>query len=350
MSGKAMLLSLVTALLMGTAWAGDFTVSAAPASREPEKIGPPVYYHQDLLRYTAPDPEANPIPQPPVTREDYYLWLVQSGHFDYAPSPQNHKLYGPRHFMPVLAKYVHDNDRAAGEACVAMLKVFYEALQAEVKTNGYNEHFTDEPGYLGLYRRYLTQGGLLDETKDTWFKDMILLLNRSMRVWGGEQNFWRGPMHRAQGEAMAKRLAIMWYPDIPEATAWKKYVDAAYDDFWRFRDNPVNDANYYMLCVMPALLLGSEVSGNKEFFTDPEMRKIWDRFMYEVSPDGENIPYGAHDGWNQAGASRLMALELAAKYTGDGRYRFGRHAHLQLPALRAGPDQDPSHGDGAVQH
>ena len=34
-------------------------------------------------------------------------------------------------------------------------------------------------------------------------RDMVLFLNRTMRVWGGQENFWRGPMHRAQGEAMA---------------------------------------------------------------------------------------------------------------------------------------------------
>ncbi len=322
MLNKSVAFCAMLAMLAVPGLAGDFSVSNAPAEVTPEKLGPPVYYHQDVRRYTAPDPEANPIPQPPVTREDYYQWLVDSEHFDYALSPHNHGRYGPRHFTPVLAKFVHDNDRAAGQACLNMLKVYHEALKEDVAANGYVMQFTDEPGYIGLYRRHLIAGGLLDPEKDTWFKDLVLYHNRNMRVWGGEQNFWRGPMHRAQGEGIAKQLAVLWYPDIPEAAAWSKYADEVYDDFWRFRDNPVNDSNYYMLCVMPPLLLGAELTGNTEFFTDPEMRKIWDRFMYEVSPDGANIPYGAHDGWNQAGASRLLALELAAKYTGDGRYRF----------------------------
>ena len=320
---KSALTLALLALCGGGVLAGYFSVSTAPEATGPQRIGPPVYYHQDMMRYSAPDPETTPIPQPPVTREDYYQWLVDSGHFAYAKdNPLNHKLYGPRHYLPLLAKYVHDKDPAAGQACLAMLKVFYQALQQEVNARGWDEQFTDEPSYLGLYRRYLTAGGLLDEKRDTWFRDMVLYLNRNMRVWGGQENFWRGPMHRAQGEAMAKRLAVLWYPDIPEAAVWQKYADECYNDFWLFRDNPANDANYYMMCVMPPLLLGAELTGNKQFFTDPDMRKIWDRFMYEVSPDGENIPFGAHDGWNQAAASRILALELAAKYTGDGRYRF----------------------------
>ncbi len=175
--------------------AGDFSISPAREGRGPERIGPPVHYRLDLLRYSAPDPEKSPIPQPPVTREDYYQWLVDSGHFDYGASPQNHGRYGPRHFMPLLAKYVHDSDPAAAQACIAMLKVFHEALQAEVKANGYVELFIDEPVYIGLYRRYLTQGGLLDPDRDTWFKDLVLFHNRNMHVWGGPQVFWRGPMH-----------------------------------------------------------------------------------------------------------------------------------------------------------
>ncbi len=319
---RIVVLSAICTFLTAPLLAGDFSVSSLSESRGPERIGPAVYYRQDLARYGAPDPERTPIPQPPVTREDYYQWLVDSGHFNYGPSPHNHRRYIPRHFTPLLAKYVHDNDPVAGRQCLDALKFYYQALQEDVKQAGWNEQFTDEPGYIGLYRRYLTEGGLLDENRDTWFKDMVLFLNRTMRVWGGQHNFWRGPMHRAQGEGIAKRLAVLWYPDIPEAAVWKKYADEVYDDFWRFRDNPVNDSNYYMLCVMPPLLLGAELTGNREFFTDPGMRKIWDRFMYEVSPDGACIPYGAHDGWNQAAASRLLALELAAKYTGDGRYRF----------------------------
>lgn len=318
---KSLVLGLLLCIPL-TVSAADLSVSGVGESRQPERIGPAVYYRQNLARYGAPDPEKMPIPQPPVTREDYYQWLVDSGHFEYGQNPGGHGRYIPRHFMPLLAKYVHDNDVVAGQQCLEALKVFYEALQADVQAKGWNEQFIDEPSYIGLYRRYLTEGGLLDEKRDTWFKDMVLYLNRTMRVWGGPQNFWRGPMHRAQGEGIAKRLAVFWYPDIPEAAAWQKYADEVYDDFWRFRDNPVNDANYYMLCVMPPLLLGAELTGNQEFFTDPEMRVIWDRFMSEVAPDGACIPYGAHDGWNQAAVSRLLALELAAKYTGDGRYRF----------------------------
>ena len=121
-----------------------------------------------------------------------------------------------------------------------------------------------------------------------------------------------------------KAIATAWYPDAPEAAEWKKYADTVWQDFWAFRDNPANDTGYYFGTTFP-LLLGAEILNRQEVFHDPEMRKTWERLMWEVTPDGEICPYGAHGGWNSSGGQRIWMLELLAARTGDGRYRFAAH-------------------------
>lgn len=326
---KNLSLYVLSALLCAAPGVGAFTVGEGEASSAAvERIGPPTYYVQDVMRYYE-HTEAEryyPIPQEPVTRETYYQWLEDSGHFHYADGdgPTRHGQYGPRHFMPVLAKYVKTSDPELGQACITMLKAYYQWLREEVERNGWHSQFIDEPVYIGLYRRYLSEGGLLDPDKDEWFKDLVLFMNRHIHVWGTPPTYWRGPMHRAQGEGIMKGLAALWYPAAPEAETWKTYADTVYQDFWEYKDNPPNDTGYYYGILMP-LVLGAELRGDDEFFTHPGMQKIWERLMYEVSPDGAIIPYGAHGGWNSTVGARIYMLELAAKYTGDGRYRYAAH-------------------------
>jgi hypothetical protein len=292
-----------------------------------ERIGPPCLYMPDMSRYAQyqerPPERFNPIPQTPVNRQTYFKWLEDSGHFRYADSP-DHSRYGPRHLMPVLARFVALGDRKDGEACITMLKAYHAWMQGQVQERGWHAEFIDEPGYLGLYRRYLSKAGLLDPEHDAWFKDLILLMNRTIHVWDSPETFWRGPMHRAQGEGVMKGLAAMWYPDAPEAAEWKQYSQTVYQDWWRYRDFATNDTGYLFGILMP-LFLRAELVGDREFFTDPEARKVWDRLMLEVSPDGSIIPYGAHGGWNSAAGTRILLLEMVAAATRDGRYRFVAH-------------------------
>lgn len=320
------LTGLMLLLATGGALAAEFqVVPAGTPGSAVERIAPPTYYMQDLDRYNRPTPDAyhRPWKEQPVTRETYMKWLDESGHLRYADSPQ-HGVYGPRHLMPVLAKYVQTGDAKYGQACLAMLKDYEQWMRAAVKKDGWHSNYMHEPTLLGLYARHLSQGGLLDPQRDPWFKDLILFMNRTIHVWGTAEDCWRGPMHRAQGEGLMKALAVAWYPDAPEAAEWKAYSEKVWSDFWPYRDNPANDTGYYYGTTFP-LLLGAELLNRQEVFRDPDMRRTWERLLWEVTPDGAICPYGAHGGWNSSAGQRIWMLELLAARTGDGRYRFAAH-------------------------
>lgn len=305
------------------------TFSVAPAAGFPgaERIGPPTAYlpHLSRFREPVPGPGKHPVPQDPVTRDTYYQWLADSGHFAYAEGdrPTRHGRIGPRHFMPVLANFVKTGDPAMGEALLTMLRHFDKWLREKVERVGYHSWFQDETIYLGLYMRYLEEGGLLDR-EDPWFRDMVLTFIDTLHVWGNEKTFWRGAMHRSQAEGINRYLGAMWYPDAPQAREWKRYAGIVYRDFWDFKDLIPNDTGYLFAALWP-LTVGAHLKGDEEFFNHPEMRRLWERLMHEVSPDGSVIPYGAHGGWNSNVGARIGILEIVARHTGDGRYRWAAH-------------------------
>lgn len=306
----------------------DRKVSAAPAAAAAATVTPsPVVDVESLRgndRYSQVVPPPLPWKEQPVNRDTYMNWIEDSGHLSYADNPK-HGVYGPRHLLPVLAKYVQSKEPRYGQACITMLQDYDQWLRAEVANKGWHEMYMNEPTLIGLYARHLSQGGLLDPQKDQWFKDMILFMNRTVHVWNDPQRtLWRGPMHRSQGEGMMKAIAGAWYPDAPEAVEWKAYSEKVWGDFWPYRDNPANDTGYYYGGIYP-LLLGSDILGRQEFFSDPQMREILERMMWEVTPDGAICPYGAHAGWNSSQGERIWMLELLAARTRDGRFRFAAH-------------------------
>jgi len=295
-----------------------------PATR----VGAPVMFMPDVNRltnYLKQPPERNcPIPNLSINRETYFKWLEFSGHLKYAREATTHGQYGPRHFMPVLAKYVESGDLAYGNACIQMLKTFDTWIRKDVAEKGWQSMFCEEFGYIGLYRHVLADRGLISPQKDLWLKELILFMARNIHAWNSTDTYWRGPMHRAQGEGALKGLAAIWHPDAPEAAEWKDYSDTVYQDWWKYRDLAPNDVNY-LFVGLQSLFLRALFLHDREFFNDPQMKQVWERLIFEVSPDGSIPPYGAHIGWNASAGNRIAMLEILASQTGDGRYRFVAH-------------------------
>ena len=155
-----LLTGLILIIATGGVLAADFQVVPAEVSGPMvERVGPPTYYMQDLDRYNQPTPDAHHLPwkEQPVTRDTYMKWIDDSGHLRYADSPQ-HGVYGPRHLMPVLAKYVQTGDAKYGQACVTMLQDYDRWMREETQKTGWHSNYMHEPTLIGLYARYLVPG------------------------------------------------------------------------------------------------------------------------------------------------------------------------------------------------
>lgn len=289
-------------------------------------------YAVDVERYrfgTQPslnDPAFYPIPQDEVTRETYFQCVDA---FDPAAIAENPErgMGGAAAFMPVLAKYIQTGDRVWSDACVAMLKAFHKEMLKQVEERKWFWQFEHPAALIPLYRKYLIAGGAM-EAEAPWFRDMWLCYCRNLHVWDSEPIEWRGGCHRSMPEAYAKGRAADWYPDIPEAKHWKRYAELVFRDFWRAKDAPQNDTGYMMGPLIILICGGDQWTGDDRVFTDPGMKRVWERLLVEVTPDGAINPYGPNGGWNSTADYRIAMLERLAAKTGDGRYRFGAHKIL----------------------
>jgi len=264
-----------------------------------------------------------PIPRDPVNRAVYWKWMADMDLFQVARSPAM-GLAGPQNFLPVLVEYVRTRDPKWGDAITRMLKDWHRATVAEVRSKGWTEQFIEEPAFIPLYRRHLIAGGML-RPDTAWFRELWLHYCRNVHVWGTKPTEWRGGCHRAMPEALAKGLAAQWYPEAPEAAHWKRYAALGFGDFWKNKEVQQNDTGYFPGTVFMLLCCGEQFLGDFRAVTDTGMRRLWDRLMVEVTPDGAVNPYGPNGGWNSTSGFRIFALELAAAKTRDGRYRYAAH-------------------------
>jgi hypothetical protein len=296
------------------------------AAQSIENIGPPSRFMEDVSRYEAP-PASQSIPkQVKVTRQSYLDFIDAKSNYaiDAIIRNPNRGQYGVRHAFPALAQYDAHPDPRAAEAIKKCLRNYDAAIHETVRKKKWHEAYMFDPTLLCMYRKVFQAHNQWSAADERWFRDFFLFMNRTVHVWGGKETYWRGPMHRATGEGVMKLLAVQLYPDAPEAAEWKRYGDLQWNDWWSFRDNPINDINYFHGQIFP-MILGAHLLGRKEVFTDPAMRKFWDRLIEMTTPDGAVVPFGPQWGWNSHAGERLMALEFAATYTGDGRYRFVAH-------------------------
>jgi len=291
-----------------------------------ENIGPSSRFMEDVSRYDLPPASLSMPKQVKVTRQSYLDFIDAKSVYGIEAITNNPKrgVYGVRHAFPALAQYDAHPDPRHAEAIKKCLHNFDAAVREVVRQHGWHEAYMHDPTLLCMYRKVFTAHGQWSAADERWFREFFLWLNRTVHVWGGEETYWRGPMHRATGEGIMKLLAVQLYPDAPEAAEWKRYGDLQWNDWWSFRDNPINDINYFHGQIFP-MILGAHLMGRKEVFTDPEMRKFWDRLIEMTTPDGAVVPFGPAWGWNSHAGERMMALEFVATYTGDGRYRFVAH-------------------------
>jgi hypothetical protein len=289
-------------------------------------------YFVDVERYrfgadsNLSNPEFYPIPQDEVTRSTYFRCVDAYDPGTISKNPVQ-GMNGPQTFMPVLAKYVQTNDDKWGVACVAMLKAFHKEMQRQVAERKWFWQFEHPAALIPLYRKYLIEGGAM-VAETAWFREMWLYYCRNLHVWDSEPIEWRGACHRSMPEGYAKGRAAAWYPDIPEASDWKRYSELVLGDFWRAKDVPQNDTGYMMGPLIILVSGGDQWAGDDRVYLDPGMKRLWDRLLVEISPDGLIHPYGPNGGWNSTADYRIAMLECLAAKTGDGRYRYGAHKLL----------------------
>lgn len=229
--------------------------------------------------------------------------------------------YGARHALPALALYARDEGNAAlGEGIKATLRHYSDWIDSQIATRGGVQSF-EGATLLPIYARELRAHGQFDRSDEAWLRDTLLKLRRfsfGLRPGDGP---WRGSQHRGMVDGTNNLVAAALYPAERQAPTWRATGERVWNDWWRYRDVGVNDIAYFS-DSLSIMLRAADIVGRDEVFSDPQVKEnLWNRLVFETSPDGALIPYGASAGWHGLAGVRIYALELAARKTGDGRYR-----------------------------
>ncbi len=269
-------------------------------------------------RYQLCDPTALTVPRQPVTRRDY-VDLVRPLAAGFEAGPDR-GTYGPRHALPALAVFALDGDRKLGAGIKKTLRHYADWVRRTIEQD--RGVFSMEGFPLCAFHfRELRRQNLMTPEDERWARELLLSLRQYQCAWRPGDGLWRGSHHRSQCQGLNHALAAAFYPDEPDVAKWRAYAAETWSDWWDFRDVGINDTGYFY-SSLGNILRASELLGRSEVFTDPGARQLFDRIMAEVTPDGAAVQYGAHGGYNSHAGARIFALELAAKHTRDGRYRW----------------------------
>ncbi|HEY3416700.1 MAG TPA: hypothetical protein VGM23_07435 [Armatimonadota bacterium] len=318
------------AIILLPACAAELTVTPPGATASgPVLLAPTSRFMEDATRYNHPSADKVLPKLVTVTKQSYLEYIPKDSQYSaevISANPNTRGHFGVRHAFPALAQYDANPDPRYAAGIKQCLRVFDKTVRAEVEKQPghWHEYFMYEPTLLVVYRQVFKAHNAWTAEDEAWFKDLYLFLCRTVHVWSTPESFYRGGMHRATGEGIMKLLAVTMYPDAPETAMWRKYGEQQWNDWWQYRDNPINDINYFSAQVFP-MALGATLLGRRAVFTDPGMRKFWDRLIDMTTPDGAVVPFGPAWGWNSHAGERMMALELAASGSGDGRYRYVAH-------------------------
>ncbi|MFH1265149.1 MAG: hypothetical protein ABIK89_05435, partial [Planctomycetota bacterium] len=272
----------------------------------------------DADRFASRAPMSLTVPRCPVARKDYVDFVrAEAGGFASGPDRGQ---YGPRHALPALAVFSLEGDRSLGEGIKKTLRHYADWVQASIdKEQGV---FSMEGATLcAFHLRELRKAGLVTTEDEPWIERLFLNLRRYHFAWRPGDGFWRGPHHRSQAQGINHALAATLYPEQAEAASWTEHAARVWSDWWDYRDVGINDSGYFY-SSFSNILRAAELLGREEVFTDPESRRLFDRIMGEITPDGAGVPYGASGGYDGQAGVCIFALELAARHTRDGRYRW----------------------------
>jgi hypothetical protein len=279
-------------------------------------------------RYEARDPLSLTAPRRPITRKDYVDFVRPwAEHYEMTSEadPWDWR-HGPLRILPPLAVFALEGDLELGRKIKQDMRAFAAWVDQSVKQKGV-VFCLDAMTFSVLCFDALRQHNLMTEQDEQWAKTMLLKIRQYHAGWaenGPWDGWFRGSQHRAQVQGSNNAIAAFLYPDEPDAAKWMQIADTIWGDWWSFRDVGINDM-WYFHSALGSITRTAYILKREEVFTDPESRRLFQRILFETSPEGSEIPYGASCGYNVVSGSRIVALELAARYTRDGRYRWAAH-------------------------
>lgn len=182
----------------------------------------------------------------------------------------------------------------------------------------HDDFFMLHPAMLTFQK--LEQAGIVDD-------DLRELARRRVR-----EKYYpaqRGDHNQTACRVAGLVLSLKLFPDIPERQERLEYIDAAWNDWYRFRDTTENAPNYNRIFWQHHYLTVG-IMDWREKLLDPHVRAALLRYRDHVSPAGMIPGYGDSDPWYHEGMWASV-FEYAAALYQEPTLRWAAWQMLPLP-------------------
>ncbi|MHB9024135.1 MAG: hypothetical protein ACYC7E_08155 [Armatimonadota bacterium] len=134
-----------------------------------------------------------------------------------------------------------------------------------------------------------------------------------------------GSFNRSFHGALTGEALLALVPTAPDAPKWRKFVDTVWGQWWKYR-NQDESTDHYTALWFRYLLMWVEIrGGEKEFWADPGVKKLMERYLYHVFPMGAFPHYSDSCGWNVTWGHWVHIFEACATHYKDGRFKWAAH-------------------------
>ncbi|MHB9132570.1 MAG: Ig-like domain-containing protein [Armatimonadota bacterium] len=305
----------VFVLVTGTVHAADYTTLPSVA------IGQAVPWPADI---TVPVTD-------PVTKDNYWTTAnhfytsVRSGaaYWVQQPNPYPNLSYHVDNAMWISRMYAITGSTADADLAAKCIDNAYRAM-TQYPTDPNCRPGGETTRCLYLIDKWLTGSTYYTAQHQTWLRNIALTANPSFAVAGGWAKEF-GSFNRSFGCALNGECLLALVPTAPDAALWRTYIDTVWNYWWTYKDNDESTDHYNGLWFRYLLQWIEVRNCETEFWASPGVKRMMDRYLYQVTPMGAFAHYGDSCGWNVSWGHWIHIYEACATHYNDPRYKLAAH-------------------------
>ncbi|MHB9024114.1 MAG: Ig-like domain-containing protein [Armatimonadota bacterium] len=182
----------------------------------------------------------------------------------------------------------------------------------------------DAPRILWWIHTNLTGSAYYTATHQQWVRDMAVDAFPSYASGGGWGKEY-GSFNRSFGCALNAQCLLALVPAAPDASQWQTYIDTVWNYWWTYKDNDESTDHYNGLWFRYLLQWIEVRNCQATFWSDAGVKRMMDRYLYQVLPMGSFPHYGDTCGWNVSWGHWIHVFEACATAYNDPRYKWAAH-------------------------
>lgn len=169
--------------------------------------------------------------------------------------------------------------------------------------------------------RWLKKSAAYPRQHQQWVRDIALKACPAFP----ESAVEYGAFNRSFGAAVCGEALLALVPNAPDADKWRKYIETVWNYWWQFRDNDESTDHYNALWFRYLLDWVEIRNYSNTFWADRGIKRMMERYLYQVFPMGAFPHYSDSCGWNVSWGHWVWIFESCATAYRDGRYKWAAH-------------------------